>query len=65
VTDSIAGIDDDGVNFRFGLGFKPELNSKTSGDTSSMTPGLGFDRVTMLLLGSGLIGLAGLGRKKV
>ncbi len=53
------------ADFNLGFGFKPELNSETSGDTSSMTPGQVFDPVTMLLLGSGLIGLAGLGRKKI
>ena len=64
-SDSTAAFNDDGVDFGFGFGFKPELNSQTSGDASSMTPGQVFDPVTMLLLGSGLIGLAGLGRKKI
>ena len=62
--DSLDASNDDGVGLNIGFGFKPELNSPKSGDASSMTPGRVFDPVTMLLLGSGLIGLAGLGRKK-
>ncbi len=64
-TEALAEFNDDGVDSIFGFGFKPELNSQTSDDTSSKTSGQVFDPVTMLLLGSGLIGLAGLGRKKI
>ena len=53
------------VNENFGFGFKPEFNSQKGVDTSSVSPGQFFDPVTLLLLGSGLIGLAGLGRKKI
>ena len=63
--EALADFNDDGVNSNFGFGFKPELNSQNSGDTSSKTSGQFFDPVTLLLLGSGLIGLAGLGRKKI
>jgi hypothetical protein len=65
VADSLVASNDDGLDLNFGFGFKPELNSPNNGDASSMTPGRVFDPVTMLLLGSGLIGLAGLGRKKI
>ena len=66
ITDeALADFNDYGVDFNFGFGFKPELNSQTSVDTSSKTSGQFFDPVTLLLLGSGLIGLAGLGRKKI
>ena len=64
-TDSLAGFKNDGLYSTFGFGFQPEFNSQKSGDPSSTTPGHAFDPVTMLLLGSGLIGLAGLGRKKI
>ena len=63
--DSLTAMNDSGVDLKVGFSFKPETTSKNSGDTSSMTPGQVFDPVTMLLLGSGLIGLAGLGRKKI
>jgi hypothetical protein len=63
--ESLAAFNDDGAYSNFEFGFKPEFNSQNSSDTSSMTPGQVFDPVTMLLLGSGLIGLAGLGRKKI
>ena len=63
--DSLAAFKDDGSYSTFGFGFQPEFNSQNSGDPSSTTPGQVFDPVTMLLLGSGLIGLAGLGRKKI
>jgi hypothetical protein len=54
-----------GVDSAFWFGFKPALDSQNNGQTSSKAPGQVFDPVTMLLLGSGLIGLAGLGRKKI
>ena len=60
-----AEFNGDAVNSNFGFGFKPEFNSQISDDTSSVSPGQVFDPVTMLLFGSGLIGLAGLGRKKI
>jgi len=63
-TGSLAAVNDDDVDSNIGFGFKQIVNSQNSGDTSSMTPGQVFDPVTMLLLGSGLIGLAGLGRRK-
>ena len=64
-TEALAEFNDDVVNPNFGFGFKPEFNSQNSDETSSVTPGQFFDPVTLLLLGSGLIGLAGLGRKKI
>ncbi len=63
--EALAEFNDDGVNSNLGFGFKPEFNSQNSDDTSSVAPGKFFDPVTLLLLGSGLIGLAGLGRKKI
>lgn len=64
-TEALAEFNDDGVNSNLGFGFKPECNFQDSDDTSSVTPGQFFDPVTLLLFGSGLIGLAGLGRKKI
>lgn len=64
-TEALAEFKDGAANPNFGFGFKPEFNSQNGGDSSSVTPGQFFDPVTMLLLGSGLIGLAGLGRKKI
>ncbi|WP_372683942.1 hypothetical protein [Desulfosarcina sp.] len=64
-TEALAEFSGDAVNSNSGFGFKQEFNSPISDDTSSVSPGKVFDPVTMLLLGSGLIGLAGLGRKKV
>ncbi|MBR9984707.1 MAG: hypothetical protein KFF68_02240 [Desulfosarcina sp.] len=62
---ALAEFNGDAENSNLGFGFKLEFNSQTSDDTASVSPGKVFDPVTMLLLGSGLIGLAGLGRKKV
>lgn len=64
-TDALAEFNDDVANENFGLGFKPEFNYRNSDDTFAVTPGQAFDPVIMLLFGSGLIGLAGLGRKKI
>lgn len=64
-TEALAEFNDDGVIENLGFGFKPEFNSQKGDDTSSVSPGQFFDPVTLLLLGSGLIGLAGLGRKKI
>jgi hypothetical protein len=64
-TEAFAEPKDDGVNSNLGFGYMPEFNSQNSDDTSSVTPGQFIDPVTLLLLGSGLIGLAGLGRKKI
>jgi hypothetical protein len=54
-----------GVGSAFGFGFEPASDSQNNGETSSMAPGQVFDPITMILLGSGLIGLVGLGRKKI
>ena len=64
-TEALADINGDSVIPILGFGFKRESNSQISDETSSVSPGQVFDPVTMLLLGSGLIGLAGLGRKKI
>ena len=64
-TGSLAAFNEDGVDSSSGFGFKSEMNSQGTGEMSSITPGKVFDPVTMLLLGSGLVGLAGLGRKKI
>ena len=64
-TEALAEFNRDAANSNFGFGFKPELNSQDSDDTFSVRPGQVFDPVTMLLFGSGLIGLAGRGRKKL
>ena len=63
--EALAEFKDDAVNSNFSVGFKPESNSQIGDDTSSVSPGQVFDPVTMLLFGSGLIGLAGLGRRKI
>jgi hypothetical protein len=63
-TDAIAAYNDSDVDLNLEFDFLPIINSQKSGDASSMEHGLGFDPVTMLLLGGGLIGLAGLGKKK-
>lgn len=62
---SLAAVDDYVQDSNFGFGFRSELNSPNSNGASSVPPGQAFDPVTMLLLGSGVIGLAGLGRKKI
>lgn len=62
--EALAEFNDDAVNPIFGFGFKSEFNYQIDEDTSWVSPGQVFDPVTMLLLGSGLIGLAGLGRRK-
>ena len=64
-TEALAEFNDDDVNSTFDFGFKPEFNSRNGDDNSSAKSGQFFDPVTLLLLGSGLIGLAGLGRKKI
>ena len=64
-TEALAEFNDDRVNSNFGFDFNPEFNSQNGDDNSSVTSGQFFDPVTLLLLGSGLIGLAGLGRKKI
>ena len=61
--EALAEFNDDGVNSNFS--FNPEFNSQNGDDTSSVRPGQFFDPVTMLLFASGLIGLAGLGRRKI
>jgi len=64
-TEALAESNDDVVNPNFGFGFNPEFNSQNGDDNSSVKSGQFFDPVILLLLGSGLIGLAGLGRKKI
>jgi hypothetical protein len=64
-TEALAEFNDDAVRSKFGFGLKPEFNSQNNDDTSSVSPGQVLDPVTMLLFASGLIGLAGLGRKKI
>ena len=64
-SEALAEFNDDAVNPNFGFGFKSEFNTQIDDDTSSVSPGQIFDPVTMLLLGSGLIGLAGLARRKI
>ena len=64
-TEALAEFNDDDVNSNFGFGFNSEFNSQNGDDNSSVKSGQFFDPVTLLLLGSGLIGLAGLGRKKI
>ena len=63
--EALAEFNDGDVIQNLGFGFKPEFNSQKGDDASSVSPGQFFDPVTLLLLGSGLIGLAGLGRKKI
>jgi hypothetical protein len=46
-------------------GFNPAVDIQNSGDDTSMASAPFLDPVTMILLGSGLIGLVGLGRKKI
>ena len=65
VTEALADFNSDAVIPNLGFGFKPEFNSQKGDDTSSVSPSQYFDPVTLLLLGNGLIGLAGLGRKKI
>ena len=52
-------------NFNFGFGFAPDFyymdNSAASSDPTKPV----LDPVSILLFGSGLVGLAGLGRKKI
>ena len=64
-SEALAESNDDGVNPNFGFGFNPEFNSQNGDDNSSVKSGQFFDPVILILLGSGLIGLAGLGRKKI
>ena len=64
-SEALADLNGDAGNSNLNFGFKLEFNSQISDETSSVSPGQVFDPVTMLLLGSGLIGLAGLGRKKI
>jgi hypothetical protein len=62
--DAMAASNEDGMNSNFGFGLTPSFLSPNSDDTASTQRDTVFDPVTILLLGSGLIGLAGLGRKK-
>ena len=64
-TEALAESNDDAVNPNLGFGFNPEFSSQNGGDNSLMTHDQVFDPVTMILLGSALIGLIGLGRKKI
>ena len=64
-TDALAAFNDNVVDSNFGFGFKPAIKSRISGDGASKAPGWDLDPVIMLLFGGGLIGLAGLGRKKI
>ncbi|MBC2710570.1 MAG: hypothetical protein HGJ94_06105 [Desulfosarcina sp.] len=50
-----------GLNF----GFDADLHLQNNGTAVSTTTASVLDPVTMLLFGGGLIGLAGLGRKKI
>ncbi len=63
--EALAEFNNDVATPNSGPGFMPELNSLIGNDTSSASPDRALDPVTILLLGSGLIGLAGLGRKKI
>lgn len=62
---SLVAVGDHVSDSDFGSVIRSKSNSTDSGSASSMPPGQVFDPVTMLLLGSGVIGLAGLGRKKI
>ena len=53
------------LGFNFGFGFDPDFHFINNGATSSKPAAPALDPVTMLLFGSGLVGLAGLGRKKI
>jgi hypothetical protein len=63
-TDAMAASNEDDVNSDSGFGLTPLFLSQSSDDTASTQRNTVFDPVTILLLGSGMIGLAGLGRKK-
>ena len=63
-TEALAEFNED-VTLNPGFGFKPEVRSPNGDDNSSVSSGQFFDPVTLLLLASGLIGLAGLGRRKI
>jgi hypothetical protein len=62
--ESLVAVNNNGLDSNLGFDIRLGFNPENSSDSSSMTPGQVFDPVTMFLLGSGLIGLAGLGRKK-
>ena len=64
-SEALAEFNDGAVTPDSIIGFKPEFNSQIGDDTSSVSPGQVFDPVTILLFGSGLIGLAGVGRRKI
>ena len=63
-TDAMAASNADGVNSDSGFGLTPLFLSQNSDNTASTQRDTVFDPVTIILFGSGLIGLAGLGRRK-
>jgi hypothetical protein len=62
--DAMAASNKDGVNSGSGFGLTPLFLSPNNNDSASTARDTVFDPVTIILLGSGMIGLAGLGRKK-
>jgi hypothetical protein len=63
-TDAMAASNEDGMNSDSGFGLTPSFPSPNSNDSASTARDTVFDPITIILLGSGMIGLAGLGRKK-
>jgi hypothetical protein len=63
-TDAMAASNEDGMNSDSGFGLTPSFLSLNNNDSASTARDTVFDPVTIILLGSGMIGLAGLGRKK-
>ena len=64
-TDAVAASNNYVLDSNYELGFDPGSRFKNSGATFSKKNASALDPVTMLLFGSGLVGLAGLGRKKI
>ena len=64
-TNAVAASNNYVLDLNFELGFDPDSRFKNSDVTFSKTNAPALDPVTMLLFGSGLVGLAGLGRKKI